>query len=167
MTRNQAIRCRIERTSGEYNVADLRDRISRFKQAAEGIRGLVVEDKMRNHPVVNEKLCEAAVAINEAFGRDESGHGEKRITFNMKFDDGKVFRISTSTYVQEQGWSDIPAVSFGLFEPVNEPRVTNVEVSHAVSLRNPGYGNALDMKPQAVLDKLVEVVGQLEKRLQK
>lgn len=165
MTGTQALRCPQDRPSAEYNVAEIRSRISRFKKAAEGIRGLVVEDRMRGHPAVNRKLCEAALAINEAFGRDDSGPDGKRLRFAHRFKSGVEFKICTWDYAQRQGWSDVPGVTFALFKPVRDPRIVDAEVSEAVSIRNPGYGNVVDMKPHVVLKVLAKVVKELERRL--
>jgi hypothetical protein len=165
MTGTQALRCPQDRPSGQYNVAEMRSKISRFKQAAEGIGGLVVDDKMRGHPAVNKKLCEAVLAVTEAFGRDDSGPEGRRLRFKHTFKDGAEFKICTWDHAQRQGWSDTLMVSLGLFAPVNDPRIRNVEAFKAVSLRNPGHGNAVDMKPHIVLNVLAKVVKELEGRL--
>lgn len=174
---SQAIKYR-DRPSGEYKVDDRVQKIARFKQAAESIRGLVAEDRMKCHPTVNEKLVDAVMAINEyallqGIGRDESGAdgyrgpGQERettrIRTSVEAEDGKKLGICTNTFVKKQCGSDIPAVSILLYEPVIIDSRTHATADHAVSIRNPGYGNAGDHKPQTALDKLVDFAEQLAK----
>ena len=172
---NQALR-KQERPSGEHRVGEMMQKCARFKKAAEGIRGLVAEDRMRRHPAVNEKLVDAIMAVNEyalmqGIGSDESGgdgyrgpdkeRETTRIRTMVNYDDGSGMSICTNIFVKEQCGSDVPAVSIMLYEPVKLPDIKGTVMDHAVSIRNPGYGNAVDYKPERVLDRLVQFVEKL------
>ncbi|MBN1169965.1 hypothetical protein JXA56_02990 [Candidatus Micrarchaeota archaeon] len=176
---SQAIKYR-DRPSGEYKVDDRMQKIARFKEAAENIRSLVADDKMREHPGVNKKLADAVMAISEyalyqGLGKDESGadgyrgpgfaRETTRIRTNIEIEGGKHISICTNNFVKKQCKSNVSAVSIIIYEPVIIDNTTRAVLEHAVSIRNPGYGNVADLRPEMALEKLIGVVEQLAKKL--